>query len=209
LDQVGGNNGALMNGAGYDAGVVGRGAFRFNASSNSYVEVADSPTLRFTNALTIECWAKRLNTSQVHTLMEKGGSWTGGQTDFETTLNDTYYGGSHFGFACGSGWRACAVTPDTAWHHYAVVAISGQADPTLYIDGVPQTITLGGGPATMTLSATTRPLHIGGFLDPQTGWFYYSSTMIDELAIFNRALSLSEIQAIYSAGKSGKSGLSP
>jgi hypothetical protein len=59
------------------------------------------------------------------------------------------------------------------------------------------------------LRPSTRPLYIGAQLDPQTGWFYYSSTMIDELAIFNRALSLSEIQAIYSAGKSGKSGLSP
>ena len=64
--------------------------FDFNGSSNSYVEVADSPTLRFTNALTIECWAKRLNTSEVHGLVEKGGDWTGGQTDFEIGLNDTY-----------------------------------------------------------------------------------------------------------------------
>jgi tetratricopeptide (TPR) repeat protein len=137
-------------------------------------------------------------------LVEKGGAWTGGQTDYESTLNDTYYGGSHFGFAFADGWRGCAVTPDTEWHHYAAVAVSGQADPILYIDGVPQPITFHGGPATMKLSATTRPLHIGALVDPQTGWFFYSSTMIDAPALFNRALSASEIQAIYSAGKSGK-----
>ena len=132
-------------------------------------------------------------------LVEKGGDWTGGQTDFEIGLNDTYSGGSHFGFSFAGGWRGCAVTPDTAWHHYAAVAVSGQANPILYIDGVPQPIVFSGGPATMNLSASTRPLHIGAQLDPQTGWFYYSSTLIDELAIYNRALSASEIQAIYNA----------
>ena len=144
LDQVGGNHGVLMSGVGFDAGVVGQ-AFRFDGSSNSYVEVADSPTLRFTNALTLECWAKRLNTSQVHTLVEKGGAWTAGQTDYEMTLNDTYPGGKHFGFASAGAWRACAVTPDTAWHHYAAVAVSGWANPILYIDGVRQKIIYGGG----------------------------------------------------------------
>jgi alpha-tubulin suppressor-like RCC1 family protein len=203
LDAVGGNNGTLTNGASFALGMVGQ-AFSFNGSSNSYVEVPDSPTLRFTNALTIECWAKRLNTSEVHVFLEKGGDWTGGQTDFEMALNDTYYAGSHFGFAFAGGWRGCAVTPDTAWHHYAAVAVSGQADPLLYIDGVPQAITYRGGPGTMILSATTRPLHIGAQLDAQTGWFYYSSTLIDELAVYNRALAAAEIQAIYNAGSGGK-----
>jgi len=202
-DQISGNNGVLVNGAGFEAGVVGQ-AFSFNGSSNSYLEVADSPALRLTNALTIECWAKRLNTSQVHILMEKGGDWTGGQANFELALNDTYSGGKHFGFSFAGGWRGCAVTPDTAWHHYAAVAVSGQTDPTLYIDGVPQTISYRGGAATMSLHASTRPLHIGAQVDPQTGWLYYSSTLIDEPAIFNRPLAASEIQAIYTAGSSGK-----
>ena len=202
-DAVGGNNGVLLNGVSFDAGVVGQ-AFTFIDSSNSYVEVPDSPTLRFTNALTIECWAKRLNASEIHALVEKGGDWTGGQSDFGLGLNDTYGGGSHLGFTFAGGWRGCAVTPDTAWHHYALVAVSGQTDPILYVDGAAQAITYRGGPTTMILSASTRPLHIGAELDPQTGWYYYSSTMIDELALFNRALSASDIQAIYHAGSSGK-----
>ncbi|MEI7938094.1 MAG: LamG-like jellyroll fold domain-containing protein [Verrucomicrobiota bacterium] len=203
LDQVGGNNGVLLNGAGFDAGVVGQ-AFRFIGSSNSYVEVPDSPTLRFTNALTIECWSKRLSTSEVHNLVEKGGDWTGGQTDFEIGLNDTDSGGAHFGFSFAGGWRGCGVTPDTAWHHYAAVAVSGQSDPILYVDGVLRTVARRGGRATMNLTASTRPLHIGAQIDPQTGWYYYSSTMIDEPAIYSRALSAAEIQAIYQAGSAGK-----
>ena len=92
----------------------------------------------------------------------------------------------------------------SARHHYAAVAVSGQADPVLYIDGVAQTIAYRGGSAAMTLSATTRPLHIGALVDAQTGWMYYSSTVIDETAIYNRALSASEIQALYNSGSAGK-----
>jgi alpha-tubulin suppressor-like RCC1 family protein len=207
LDSIGGNNGTLTNGAGFGPGVVGQ-AFSFNASSNSCVVVPDSPTLRLTNALTIECWAQRLNTSEVHVLVEKGGDWTGGQTDFEMSMNDTYSGGQ-FAFAFAEGWRGCAVTPDTAWHHYAAVAVNGQSNPILYIDGVPQTITSRDGPATINMTASTRPLHIGAQVDPQTGWNYYSSTMVDELSLYQRALSANEIQAIYNAGSSGKCPLPP
>ena len=160
-DSAGTNNGILQGGVAFVAGEVGQ-AFSFDGSGHGYVMVADSPTLRFTNALTIECWAKRWNTSEVHVLVEKGGDWTGGETDFEIGLNDTYSGGSHFGFSSPGGWRGCAVTPDTAWHHYAAVAVSGQADPVLYIDGVPQTITQRGGRATMNLSGS-MPVHIGAF----------------------------------------------
>src|SRR5208283_2015237 len=92
----------------------------------SYVEVADSPTLRFTNALTIECWAKRLNTSEVHILVSKGGTWNSQQCDYLMDLNDTDSVGSHYSFSFLGGWRGCAVTPDAAWHHYAAVAVSGQ-----------------------------------------------------------------------------------
>ena len=197
-----GTTGCWRTKPGFAAGLVGQ-AFSFNASSNSYVQVADSPTLHFTNALTIECWAKRLNASQVHILVEKGGDYTGGQNDYEIALNDTYSGGS-FGFSSGGAARSCVVTPDTAWHHYAVVAVSGQADPILYIDGVQQAITLRSGAGTMNLVASTRALHLGAQLDPQTGWFYYSDTLIDELAIYNRALAAAEIQAIYNAGSAGK-----
>ena len=201
-DSAGVNNGVLHGDVAFVDGEVGR-AFKFTGEG-SYIEVADSPTLRFSHALTIECWARRLNTSEVHTLVEKGGAWTGGQTDFEITLNDTYPGGKHFGFAFAGGWRGCAVTPDAEWHHYAAVAVSGQRDPILYIDGVPQPISYRGGPAAINLSASTRPLHIGALVDPQAGWSYYSSKLIDELTIYDHALSSSEIQALYSAGHYGK-----
>jgi hypothetical protein len=76
-DLVGGDHGALDNGVGFVAGMVGQ-AFSFNGT-NSYVEVPDSPVLRLTNDLTIEFWVKRHRLNGIEVIIEKGGDWTGAQ----------------------------------------------------------------------------------------------------------------------------------
>jgi hypothetical protein len=61
----------------------------------------------------------------------------------------------------------------------------------------------------MDLFPSTRALHIGAEVDPQTGWFKYSDTVVDEVSIYNRALTASEIRSIYNAGSAGKCVPSP
>jgi len=54
-----------------------------------------------------------------------------------------------------------------------------------------------------TMITTTEPVYIGG--DPYPGCAqYYFPGLIDEPTIYNRALSGTEISAIYSAGCGGK-----
>ncbi|MGB5345602.1 MAG: LamG-like jellyroll fold domain-containing protein, partial [Woeseia sp.] len=55
LDSVGGNDGTLVNGAGFAPGRVGQ-AFSLSNASNQYVLVADDPSLRITNELTMAAW---------------------------------------------------------------------------------------------------------------------------------------------------------
>jgi hypothetical protein len=198
-DSAGTNNGVLLNGAGFDAGKAGQ-AFLLGGTS-SYVEVPDSPTLRLTNALTIEFWAKRL-TLGLHYIVEKGGDYSEGQTDFGVVLNDTHTCGSTLMFNFANGWRGCALTPDFAWHHYAIVAQSGQVDPVLYVDGVQQAITARSDSSAMRMNPSTAPLHIGAQIDPV--WTYFSQTMVDEVSLYNRALSAAEIATIYKADGTGK-----
>ena len=205
-DAVNGNSGALFNGATFAPGEVGQ-AFAFNGT-NSYIEVPDSPVLRLTNELTIEFWVKRLQLDPpsfpyADYIVEKGGDWTGGVQNYAVALHNPQYNYClHFVFA--GGWRGGGSVADTNWHHCAVVARNGDADPTLYIDGVPQPIVYREGASAINLYNSTRPLHIGALLDPATGWFYYSKTLVDELAFYNRALGSNEIQAIYHAGGAGK-----
>lgn len=193
VDIAATDNGALYNGAGFVPGIVGQ-AFSFNGT-NSYVEVPDSPSLRQTNDLTIEFWIKRQRLSGIEVILEMGGDWTGAQCNYAVILHDsrenyclflTYTGGLQ-----GGGQIA-----DYNWHHCAVTARNGSNTVGIYIDGVLQPISFTTGSATVALTPSTRPLHIGAQLDPVTGWYYYSQTCVDEMSLYDRVLSATEIQAI-------------
>ena len=201
-NDIGGtNNGVLEGGAAFAAGEVGQ-AFSFNGT-NSYVEVPDSPTLRLTNELTIEFWVRRQDLQANDAIIEKGGDWTGGVQNYGVTLTGTQYG-NDLAFLFAGGTRHSISITDLNWHHIAVVARNGDADPTFYVDGVQQPVTYRQGPGTLILYPSTAPLHIGAQVDPISGWYYYSKALVDEVSIYSRALAVAEIQAIYNAGSAGK-----
>jgi Concanavalin A-like lectin/glucanases superfamily len=91
---------------------------------------------------------------------------------------------------------------DGKWHH--VAGTFDGAVVRLYVDGKQ----VGNGtPATLTINYNTpggNDLFIGNYFWPGT-WGFAGS--IDELSIYNRALSASEIQTISTAGAAGKSNL--
>src|SRR6185436_13240061 len=83
---------------------------------------------------------------------------------------------------------------DTAWHHVAVT--KNGSTVVFYLDGVAE-------PA-ITYNTTftfTTDLRIGAVNSAAEASFL---GMIDELSIYNRALSTNEIQAVYAAGSGGK-----
>jgi hypothetical protein len=90
------------------------------------------------------------------------------------------------------------------WHHYAIIATNGQANPVFYVDGVQQPVLSSEGVSVINLYPTTRPLQIGAQVDTNTGWIYYGNNIIDEISLYNRALSSNEVVAIYNAGSAGK-----
>jgi uncharacterized repeat protein (TIGR01451 family) len=198
-DSSGNNhNGTLKPGATYDTvGEVGQ-TFKFDGVSG-YVEVPDDAALRMTGEMTIEFWLKRLSiTGAYEYLVEKGGVWNGGQQNYALQIHGS---DNDICFTCNGVYRMAGVINDYAWHHVAVVAVNGQVNPTIYLDGAPQTISQSNG-GSINLYPSTLPLHIGAQID--TSWKYYSNTDIDELSIYNRALSQAEIQSIVNAGSSGK-----
>jgi serine/threonine protein kinase len=193
-DVIGGNNGTVYNGVGYAAGEVGH-AFSFNGT-NSYVQVPDAPALRLTNELTIEFWVKRQQLTEDY-IVNKGGDWTGGALNYGVSIAGPANGNIlHFLYA--NGIRGTISITDFNWHHCAVTARNGDADPTFYVDGVQQPILLREGSATMNLYPSTAPLYIGAQLAAVAN--YFSGAEIDELGIYNRALSADEIQTIYNLG---------
>ena len=55
------------------------------------------------------------------------------------------------------------------------------------------------------LYPSKSPLHLGAQIDPAGKVNYFGKIAMDDVAIYDRALSAVEIQAIYNAGSAGKS----
>jgi hypothetical protein len=187
------NDGTLSGGVSFVAGHDGTG-FAFDGVSG-VVEVPDSPTLRVTNSLSIEFWAKRQRTA-VDLVLEKGGDWNPSQS------GEANYGvGLHsinnrmFYFFFRGGWRGTSGVADLDWHHYAVTATNGAANPVLYVDGVPRAVEFSAGAAALNLYPGLRPLHLGAQLSP--GWNYYGKHALDDVRIYSRELAAAEVSYLY------------
>src|SRR5260221_7467038 len=83
----------------------------------------------------------------------------------------------------------------SGWTHVAVVYSNRQ--PNLFINGVLVRAGL-----TSTLSSSPSTI-LGGRIWSGLNYGFYAG-LLDEVSLYNRALSASEIQAIYAAGSSGK-----
>lgn len=218
LDETGNHNGTLMSGTDFAPGVVNE-AFNFDGISN-YVEVPTSDSLNptATQGWTVEGWVRPV-TNGFMVVVHKGD---------ELGTTDPYdYGRQYWGVFIRGDINATAMPVDfeigqtgddvyamlsTAgipvgqWSHIAI-ATTNLSGPTaayqFYINGTNAGTTplVEGTPGSVT---TTDPLRIGvgiGYTDEFVGFF---TGQIDELSIYDRALSADEIAAIYSAGSAGK-----
>jgi hypothetical protein len=204
-DQAGTNNGSLRGAATYGPGEVGQ-AFSFDGLNGS-VLVPDTPALRFTNAMTIEAWVypKAYGSGTQCEIVSK---WFGNVNQLSYTTSIEYNGLAYF-LVSSDGTTS---TPDVdytviftvnsvplnQWSHFA--ATYDGATLRIYLNGVLENQVAW----TQGIFPGTAPLTIGAA--NLTSVF---NGLIDEPAVYNRALSDAEIQGIYSAGSAGKCGLPP
>jgi hypothetical protein len=193
-DIAGTNDGSLQNGTTFVAGMAGQ-AFSFDGA-NDVVSIADSPDLRFgpSSPMTVDMWVFRTSTSPRQHLIGKRAGCTGSSTEgtFQLHLNTTTPEG--LGFANPGGSCACSGQdlPLNVWTH-----VAGTFDGStlrLHMNGELAAMVSGSlGPA------NTAPLLLGGSGDCE-----HFGGFLDEVEVFSRALSASEIQAIYAASNTGK-----
>jgi hypothetical protein len=188
-DVVGTNNGTLVNGAGFAPGEVGQ-AFSFDGTS--YVSIPDSPSLdTFVSSITIETWIK-LN--QLTADWNWEGIVTKGSSSWrlQVTAGAKTVAFSATGVSPHADLYGSRNVYDGQWHH--VAAVYDGTNMFLYVDGALDVSQ----PATGTISQNSSPVCIGQTAQ-STGYFFKG--LIDEASIYNRALTASEIQADYEAGK--------
>jgi len=186
-DSAGSNNGQLVNGPVWSTG-HNDGALRFDGY-NDYVQVSDNASLDITNAITVSAWIKRDVTGIRHDVVSKiTPSYPYGT--FQLAVGATNK--AQFALDIDGVWNGCEGGAIDAgnWHFLA-----GTYDGTqiaLYIDGklVDSVVDAG------TLGINNKDLYIGravpGF---EAGYFFDGN--IDDVQIYNRALSGGEIQQLY------------
>jgi hypothetical protein len=205
-DAMGLNNATLTN-VTYASGEVGK-AFSFNGS-NSSAKVADSSSLAFTASFTIEGWIK-VNalpaSGDAGEIMFRGDNRGGldpytlgvepnGNLSFLVTPAATIdTNGSNIQTPISTG----------QWTHIAATLDDATGLMSLYVNGALAAQTTTDVRPFATLDPTQNPaVGIGNSNDP-TSFNVPFNGLIDELSVYNRALTPGEVLGIYKAGSSGK-----
>jgi Concanavalin A-like lectin/glucanases superfamily len=196
-DLNGLNNGILEGNASFTSGEVG-GAFSF-ANGTGYVSVPDSPSLNLAGDFTIELWANFTSLTGSRALIAKDNGPGQNNKWIFWVVTSPQQSLAQLQFLIGAGSSSISLgnvgfsPPLNSWHHVAVTRAGSMF--SFYLDGA----LIGTDSTSMPIPAITAPLTIG---EAEGGNFM--GGLEDEVTVYGRASSASEIQAIYNAAAVGK-----
>jgi hypothetical protein len=190
-DRTGKHNGTLERGAGYAAGTVGYG-FSLDGIDD-YVNVPYTPEFDLDGkSLTLDAWV----------------NWTGTDTEViagratNFQLHTRPGGQVTFLWVEGGLVQKYLITPgalpSSKWTHVAAVFNVSGPQARIYFDGV--LVASGAGSVNGNVQKSIAPLQVGGFGPPSGYDTAFFAGRIDEVELFGRALSDSEVAAISGPG---------
>lgn len=205
-DIVDNNDGTLVGGAGYAAGKV-KQAFSFDGTAGARVEGPADGTgsnLDITGPFTLDAWvdfAGVYGSVSNAPIVAKWGSSRVGTAGYGIFMENSGRPAIAVGTSDGWNvfWLASPSPLSSGFHHIAGVFTGTELQ--LYVDGDLEAAQGFGG----SVPVNDVPILIGGYnpalSDGLTGTL---DGLVDEVDVFDRALSETEIQAIYNAGSAGK-----
>ncbi len=188
-DSVGNNDGTLIGDPCWVAGKIGSYAMDFDGSDD-YVDCGNDSSLDITDSITVGAWVKRPSFETSGTIAGKtnGNSVTAGYGLF------SYTDGLEFNFYSG-GWRRTTprvtITPNE-WHYVAGTFDGSNA--YLYVDGEQKASVAYVG----TIAAATGYSFYISFW--RSGLPTYFDGVIDDVRVYDQALSAEEIWQLYLEG---------
>ncbi len=203
-DESGNGNNGTVNGATLTTDRFGNAnsAYSFNGSSD-FINVPDSNTLDLTNKMTLCAWTKvsEIRSHYSDFLLGKGRSSIGtgyGLNNYDYSGNDgtpqgpsiVLHNGTDMGYAVSDVSKAIL----NKWQ-FIVGTYDGQVF-NIYVDGV--LCNSFNNNVAMTLINSTEPLNIGR---ETSGLARYHKGLIDDVRIYNRPLTASEVKELYDSEK--------
>jgi PGF-CTERM protein/uncharacterized repeat protein (TIGR01451 family) len=201
-DLSGNGNDGTIYGATWVDGISGK-ALRFDGVDD-YVDCGTDSSLNLGNEFTIMAWVKSENNKYQAIAgkhHEDSGAYSGyGLKKTTSTSCGSEVGDNKFSLRVdGGGWNyeythSDVGYTDTNWHF--VVGVRRGGTNYLYVDGEQQADT-----GSQSLSNTGDPFFIGAGTSPRSSNYANFNGIIDEVSIYNRALSADEIRALYEGKK--------
>ena len=204
-DVVSGQFGRLLNGVGFSMGKVSLG-FKFDGANDS-IRIPAAPNLDVAKSgdgsMTIEFWSNTATRGNEPLLL----GWNNGSVwgvylyqrqqsfinDLRLVLIDTV--GVRHEFAVSENYGAGTVNGQ--WRHYALSYDKASGLGKFYINGV-----LAGQASLGSFTPqTSYDLYFGYAQGQHTAAF---TGMLDEIGLYNRALTQAQLQAVFAAGACGK-----
>jgi hypothetical protein len=210
-DESGNGNNGTVNGASLTTDRYGipNSTYSFDGI-NDYIQINDASSLDLTNQYTFNAWISLVDYSvnpsspnssgsvdNFRTILgkPKGAGWLTGYnlTTFPNGQSTKIYSAIQNQSCCPSTWVISQTIPQLGnWHHIAAV-YDGIA-LKLYFDGVLDSSIQ----STFSLDNSTQPLFIGKeFVSVSNNWYRWFKGNIDDIGIWNRALTQQEITALY------------
>ena len=206
-DIVDSNHGSLVGGVTFPGGMVDQ-AFSLDGAPGTRVSMPDSANLRFAGSFTFDAWVKTTSPGTQSgavfnaDILRKRHRDDGGLMDIGIGMLDNV---ARFFLVDDAGATVIAqgttIINDGQWHHIAGVRDTAAGEAKLFVDGVLE--------ATLTdttgtfVEVSSVPWNIGNV--PGSGSIRFPwDGLIDEVEIFDRALTAAEIKAIYDVGSAGK-----
>lgn len=204
-DIIGNNNGTLQNGATNAPGKVGQ-AFSFDGLDDN-VSFPDSSTLSITGPLSIEAWIKPNSLPNGAIVTKYDNTLVNGASYLLAYYPS--FGLRFIVYAYNTDYRAAATItnaiPPNAFAHVAATFNPAGQVMKLYVNGVEIPATIEPGSTTVSAIINNQaPVRLGALVNGSGQLDYRYSGLIDEVGLYSRELSTSEIQAIYTAGSVGR-----
>ncbi|MGH2712155.1 MAG: LamG-like jellyroll fold domain-containing protein, partial [Actinomycetota bacterium] len=194
-DIVGGRDGTATNGATFGTGKVGQ-AFLLDGTDD-YINIPHDSVFDFTEAVSIEAWIKADTFAdqddfaaivtkgdnswrmQRHSNSQNGAFGTSGLSNVDQVGND--------------------IIDNDVWHHLVAVWDGPNDDKFFYVDGVADASDLN---VSGSIAVSGFDVQIGR--NAQTSPSRHWEGLIDEVTLYNRALSAAEVAALHAADEDGK-----
>ncbi len=170
------------------------------------LDVSNPASLNWDNSdsFTIQVWVNSTQTCDVNKVIVGSFRSSSSEGDWWLGCGNANNEAAFFLREAGTGGQAVSLRGtqsinDGQWHQITAVRDAAAGQTRLYVDGILEASVT---PAYTNTFANSSPLHIG-YYGPGHPFDYYFDGLIDELIIYNRALSVTEIRQHYTNTQAG------